>query len=80
MMKRRKARNQNMSSNSPRFVDILGLGLILYIFYYFLTQVAPLLAETSFGRQFLNSLQTIGLALAVMIVTYVIVTIYANSQ
>lgn len=69
-----------MSDLPNRIVDILGLALILYIFYYFFVQVGPLLADSSFGRQFLSSLQTIGLIFVFFVVGYFLFSVFADIQ
>ncbi|OYR60498.1 hypothetical protein [Halorubrum ezzemoulense] len=69
-----------MSDLSSQLVDILGIALILYMFFYFIIELGPLLADSSFGRQFLSSLESIGILFVVFVVVYFVATVYANSQ
>lgn len=69
-----------MSDLPNQIVNIVGVALILYIFYYFFVQVGPLLVDSSFGRQFLSSLQTIGLIVVFAAVGYFLISVFTDIQ
>lgn len=67
-----------MSDDSPNLIDILAIGLLIYMFIYIAQEVLPLVAETSLGQQVIANSTDIILFFAVAVLTWAIMTFIAT--
>ena len=60
----------SMKNSSLDLTDLFGAALIVYMLYYFVTQMAPLIAQTIYGRQFLRSFVSVFVLFVIFTVLY----------
>lgn len=61
-------------NNSLDLVDLFGAAVIVYMLYYFVTQMVPLLAATSFGQQLVDTFAGIIVLFVLFTTIYTIYT------